>query len=83
MSKQMTQGAKWSKAGTHSNFEDADAERKVLLNGDSVQAKVRRRSSTGMFTVVFRKDPALLEAKKDKKSKKEKRSKKKRAPKEA
>lgn len=74
MSKQkvkMTQDAKWSKAGTHSNFEDADAERKVLLNGDSVQAKVRRRSSTGMFTVVFRKNPALLE---DKKNKKEKRS---------
>ena len=73
----------WSKAGTYDCYEDADAERKLLQNDESVQTKVRRRHQTGLYTVHYRKITVVRAGESSKKAnKKEARGKKKRAQRE-
>ena len=73
----------WSKAGTYDCYEDADAERKLLQNDESVQTKVRRRHQAGLYTVHYRKMPVAGQRDASKKvNKKEARAKKKRAQRE-
>ena len=67
----------WNKSGTFSSFSEADEERNILLNDETLQVKVRRRHASESYTVHFRKNPELAE-KKVKKEKKEKKAKKER-----
>ena len=69
----------WNKSGTFSSYDEANEERKILQNDETLQVKVRRRHSSESFTVHFRKNPALLEKqkKKEKKPKKKREQKKK------
>jgi len=66
--------SRWNKSGTFSTFSEADAERNILLNDETLQVKVRRRHASENYTVHFRKNPdlAIKPAKKEKKIKKEK-----------
>jgi|TARA_R110000824_G_scaffold351344_3_gene538365 hypothetical protein len=70
----------WTKSGTFSTFVEADEERNVLSNDETLQVKVRRRHSEDSYTVHYRKN-SLLKTKEKKIEKKERAVKKKRTQK--
>jgi len=70
----------WTKFGTFSTFVEADEERNVLSNNETLQVKVRRRHSEDNYTVHYRENPSLV-TKEKKTEKKERSAKKKRTQK--
>jgi len=72
----------WTKVGTFSSYEEADAKRCKIGENPDVQTKVRRRHADNNFTVHYREVLKKVEKKKDspnkeKLSKKERRTSKK------
>lgn len=65
---------KWTRAGTHKTYSEAQEEKSLLLNDDSLQVKIRRRHADENFTVHYRRLqlPAETNVKKEKKQKKQK-----------
>ena len=57
--KKKTVNSNWTKAGTYSTYEQADAKRKKIASAGGMQTKVRRRSSENNFTVHYRKSEAV------------------------
>ncbi len=81
-SKKKSPDRAWTKAGTFSSYEEADAKRHKIGENPDVQTKVRRRNADNNFTVHYRENLKEVtdkkpSPKKEKLSKKERRTSKK------